>query len=260
MILLSLRALAGETKDLACFVYTLRRKLPITILSLRLSELQSQALRGVVAYLWGAYSVVAIHGLHGHPFKTWENRDGHLWLRDSLPTRVPKVRVMTFGYDSVVLFGRSRSTITDFAADLIVRLDLNRQHIGERQRPLIFICHSLGGVVFKELLVSLSLQRTRCQQLLQSIFGVVFMGTPHRGSRAATMGNILSRIVNAATLGTAIRSDPIRTLSVSSVELETISRHATQLLETISIVSFYEQKPIGPSLVRVEAARTICCF
>ncbi|RYP80927.1 hypothetical protein DL769_002205 [Monosporascus sp. CRB-8-3] len=193
--------------------------------------------------------IVAVHGLGGHAFNTWTDKDGHLWLRDSLPARVPKVRVMTFGYDSTVLFGSCRASINDFALDLATRLELERQHTEERRRPLVFVCHSLGGVVFKEFLVHLSLQLDRCHDLLRSVFGVVFMGTPHRGSRAATPARLLSQIINVATLGSVVRSDSIRTLQVSSIELETISRHATELLKALTIISFYEQKPIGPALV-----------
>jgi hypothetical protein len=193
---------------------------------------------------------VAIHGLNGHAFDTWTDKDGHLWLRDSLPARIPKVlRVFTFGYDSVVVFGSSRSSINDFAIDLATRLELERRHAEERQRPLIFVCHSLGGVIFKEFLAHVSLQLDRGRDLLRSISGVVFMGTPHRGSRAATPAGLLSRIINTVTFGSAVRSDLIRTLHVSSVELETISRHATELLKGLSVVSFYEQRPIGPTLV-----------
>ncbi|KAM0227318.1 hypothetical protein ACHAP5_012201 [Fusarium lateritium] len=102
--------------------------------------------------------IVAIHGLGGHPFKTWREKEGrHLWLRDSLPTHIPQSRIMSFGYDSTVLFGKSRSQIYDYAVDLANRLEIFRQNSKERYRPLIFICHSLGGVVFKEFLVQVAL-------------------------------------------------------------------------------------------------------
>ncbi|OAQ75600.1 ankyrin repeats (3 copies) domain-containing protein [Purpureocillium lilacinum] len=166
--------------------------------------------------------IVAIHGLGGHPVKTWRcPEDDHVWLRDSLPRRVPTARIMTFGYDSTVLFGGSRSTANDFALDLATRLRLERRDHLEKQRPLIFVCHSLGGVVFKEFLIHLSLQLDDGRDLLQSVFGVVFLGTPHRGSRRATPAKLLSKIINVATLGSG----------------------------ALRIVSFYEQKPIGPNLV-----------
>jgi hypothetical protein len=192
---------------------------------------------------------VAIHGLGGHAFNTWTDKDGHLWLRDSLPIHIPQARVMTFGYDSAVIFAKSKMGINDFAVDLLTRLRLARQQPQELSRPIVFICHSLGGVVFKEALIQAALQGDQYDAIAKRISGVVFMGTPHRGSRSASQARNLSRIINVVTLGSAVRSELLQTLQVSSTDLETISRHAAQLLKTVSIVSFYETKPLGPSVV-----------
>lgn len=156
---------------------------------------------------------------------------------------------MAFGYDSSVLLGKSRMTINDFAVELTTRLELEREKPQERNRPLIFICHSLGGIVFKEFLVHVSLQLDDCRHLAQSVAGVVFMGTPHRGSKIASPAQLLARIVNVATLGSLVRTDLLRALEVSSAELETISRHATLLLKSLAVISFYEQKPLGATVV-----------
>ncbi|KAF4981698.1 hypothetical protein FDECE_17641 [Fusarium decemcellulare] len=194
--------------------------------------------------------IVAIHGLGGHPFKTWTEKEGrHLWLRDSLPAHIPEARIMTFGYDSTIVFGKSRSQIHDYALDLASRLEMLRQRPQERDRPLIFICHSLGGVVFKEFLVQVTLNKDTFEHLAQSVSGVIFLGCPHRGSRVASHARLLSRIVNAATLGAGTRSDLIKMLQVSSTELEAVSRHAMYPLKSLIIVSFYEQQPTGLSMV-----------
>ncbi len=188
------------------------------------------------------YSIVAIHGLGGHAFKTWTNTDGHLWLRDSLPSHVPQARIMTYGYDSSLKFSSSRAKINDFASELATRLDLERGDAAERHRPIIFICHSLGGVVFKELLITMSLQAERYKNLAKSVSGVVFLGCPHRGSRVASPAQVLSKIINVATLGRAIRSSLLKTLERSSEQLQDISRKAVQLLAPLTIVSFYETR------------------
>ncbi|KAM7212754.1 hypothetical protein V8F06_011843 [Rhypophila decipiens] len=193
--------------------------------------------------------VVALHGLGGHAFNTWTDAEGHLWLRDSLPEKIPDTRIMTFGYDSAVAFSRSRLTINDFALELLERLRLVRKLAVEQQRPLIFICHSLGGVLFKEMLIQATLDTTNHGSIAHCVSGVVFLGTPHRGSKSASQAQIISKIINTATLGSGIRSDLLRTLQVSSPELETISRHAIQLLKRISIVSFYERKPLGFGII-----------
>ena len=66
-------------------------------------------------------SIVAIHGLGGHPYKTWtEGRN--LWLRDFLPKAVPEARIFTFGYNSSIAFGGTASRIDDFARTLLERL------------------------------------------------------------------------------------------------------------------------------------------
>jgi hypothetical protein len=87
--------------------------------------------------------------------------------------------------------------------------------------------------------------------VLKNIRGVVFMGTPHRGSRTAGPTLHLSRIINAPFFGGAIRSDLLKALRVSSKNLEEISYLSVPLLGDLSIVSFYEQKPLGISLVCV---------
>lgn len=156
---------------------------------------------------------------------------------------------MTYGYDSAVVFAKSKMGVSDFAADLLNRLRLARRQRHEQSRPFITICHSLGGVVFKEMLIQATLNAEEHAHIAQHIKGVVFLGTPHRGSRSASHAQLISRIINMASLGRGVRTELLRTLEISSGELETISRHAVQLLSKFPIVSFYERKPLGPSLV-----------
>ena len=156
---------------------------------------------------------------------------------------------MTYGYDSAWLFSKSESSVNDFALDLLSRLHFERTSQFESERPILFICHSLGAVVFNQALITASSQPDHYGDILKSIRGVVFMGTPHRGSRTAGPVQLLSKIVNAAAFGTAIRSDLIGVLKVSSRTLEDISLLSIPLLKELRIVSFYEKKPLGISLV-----------
>jgi hypothetical protein len=60
--------------------------------------------------------IVAIHGLNGHYVNTWTTalEDGSQvnWLRDLLPKEVPNARIMSFSYNSTVLFSKSTSDIS----------------------------------------------------------------------------------------------------------------------------------------------------
>jgi hypothetical protein len=49
---------------------------------------------------------------------------------------------------------------------------------GVGRRPVVFVCHSQGGLLIKELLTNLHTSHL----LLQATKGVVFLGTPHLGS------------------------------------------------------------------------------
>ena len=70
---------------------------------------------------------MAVHGLCGDPFETGtEEASGKLWLRDFLPYQVPNIRIMSYGYDSSVAFSKSEIELGDVAADLLNRLNDER--------------------------------------------------------------------------------------------------------------------------------------
>ena len=47
-----------------------------------------------------AYSIIAVHGLNGHPESTFTAANGICWLRSLLPERSPKIRVLSYGNDA----------------------------------------------------------------------------------------------------------------------------------------------------------------
>lgn len=69
-----------------------------------------------------------------------------------LPKNMSNARILSFGYDASVtaFFGRTSSdTILQHAHTLVAELVADRQLEGAMNRPIIFICHSLGGIVVK---------------------------------------------------------------------------------------------------------------
>src|SRR5947207_10262387 len=113
-------------------------------------------------------SIIAIHGFDGHRDNTWTESDsGILWLRDLLLTEVPNARIFTYGYD-VMKHARgpiSQQTIHDIAKGLVCDLVWERKttkvssnyHLTfslaqcrqNERRPIIFVVHSLGGIILK---------------------------------------------------------------------------------------------------------------
>lgn len=76
-----------------------------------------------------------VHGLGGHRYNTW-SKNNVFWPRDLLSRDFPDVRVITFGYDSVVVGPRGRvgqNQIHDHAKALIADLQRCRKN-GEEVR------------------------------------------------------------------------------------------------------------------------------
>ena len=71
-------------------------------------------------------------------------------MRDDLPTVTPHARIFIYEYDSTVVFSNDKSTFVEKASDLLERLRVRRSD--DQYRPLIFLGHSLGGLLIKQAL------------------------------------------------------------------------------------------------------------
>ena len=134
-------------------------------------------------------SLVFIHGIQGHPKKTWTygekekkpakpkhrvakifsrknqpekaERAGSneipflFWPKDLLAKDYPNVRILTYGYDSQVSkFFKgpaNQSGILAHGESLIHALEVQRR--GCHRRPIIFLAQSLGGIILKQVRV-----------------------------------------------------------------------------------------------------------
>ena len=57
---------------------------------------------------------------------------------------------MSYGYNAGTFFSNSVTDVEDQAKMLLQALNLERQSPSEKERPLIFIAHSLGGIIVKK--------------------------------------------------------------------------------------------------------------
>ena len=131
--------------------------------------------------------VVFVHGLTGRGTTSWQKGDV-LWPKELLPKQLPNVRIIAWNYNVDVLrFFNSKSkekSILQHAENLLFDLGGEREEEG---RPIIFIGHSLGGLVIKQALVIAS-QSEHSQDdntagyvdIINSTIGIVFLGVSHR--------------------------------------------------------------------------------
>ncbi|KAL7270772.1 hypothetical protein RUND412_006510 [Rhizina undulata] len=73
----------------------------------------------------------------------------------------------------------------------------------------------------------------------------MFMGTPHKGSSVADLGNILSGIVNTVTLTRLVRKSLLKDPQSNARTLNEISNQFIPRAEGLKIISVYERNPTG---------------
>lgn len=128
--------------------------------------------------------IVALHGIKGDAYHTWTEKNGKIenfWLRDQLPNELPGARIFSYGYDADVLFSRATGTIEDFAITLLEDLVRERKGDSNQQRRIIFICHSMGGIVLKKAL-NTAVDNFLYKDIYGSTSAILFLATPHLGS------------------------------------------------------------------------------
>ncbi|KAM0796938.1 hypothetical protein BDR22DRAFT_936967 [Usnea florida] len=211
--------------------------------------------------------VVFVHGLQGHPWKTWRYKEPRtskmptflkkvpqkrvFWPRDLLADDVTNIRIFTYGYDSNLSHYGSgpanQSNIHQHGLTLLNDVSAKRREC--QNRPLIFVAHSLGGLLVKQALIESEKQARdgRDRGLHETCHAVIFFGTPHRGSGDASMGRILAGI--ATTLQFDVNKSILRDLDPGSGSptLSTLMDDFNSLLTQRRIEVYTFQESAGKS-------------
>lgn len=145
------------------------------------------------------------------------------WPRNLLPEDFPQARIMVYGYDTKVTKYMSAATnqngVYHHSKDLLHALAREREQEQELHRPLIFIAHSLGGIIVKEMLARSSVSNDNGGEVVKSTHAVAFLGTPHRGSPdLAALGEWARSLISAFRMET--NSTILDALGLRTTDLE----------------------------------------
>lgn len=150
------------------------------------------------------YDIIFIHGLKGGVFKTWRQSDTmresldytECWPKSWLPEDFKNTRIFAIHYDSflsswnIACFD-NEFTIKDRSLQLIDELS----EAGIGSKPIIWITHSMGGLLVKHMLTHIYNEGST-NPLLNNTKGIVFYSVPHRGSEMAIWSQNIQRIIS----------------------------------------------------------------
>mmetsp|Transcript_5277 Transcript_5277/g.19322 ORF Transcript_5277/g.19322 Transcript_5277/m.19322 type:complete len:1005 (+) Transcript_5277:215-3229(+) len=142
--------------------------------------------------------IVFVHGLAGGPFMTWrtqaagtdswanleEGCEATVWPSDWLSKDFPNARILTVGYRTSLVDSDNATLSIEAQGEQLLE-KLVRAGVG--QRPVIWVCHSLGGLLAKQIMMSADRSEdSRVSQVSHQSQGIAFYSTPHFGASLAS--------------------------------------------------------------------------
>ncbi|KVH98362.1 uncharacterized protein LOC112511095 isoform X1 [Cynara cardunculus var. scolymus] len=198
-----------------------------------------------------SFDVIFVHGLRGGPFKTWRlsecksssksglvekideeaGKQGTFWPGEWLSADFPHARLFTLKYKTnLTQWSGSSLPLQEVSSMLLEKLIAAR--IGDR--PVIFVTHSMGGLVVKQMLHQASAENRG--NLVRNTVGVVFYSCPHFGSKLADMPWRMGYVFRPAPSIGELRSGSTRLVELNDF------LHDLHKKGSLDVLSFCETK------------------
>ena len=197
-----------------------------------------------------------------------------MWLRDLLPLDTSDARIMTWEYDSEYQTARhfTRMMMHSHPNSLLSALYSLRQDTKSNNRPIVFMCHSFGGLVVKEALVQASMAIPKYDKHLKTIRictkGIIFFGTPHQSTQETSFGKAIGHLFSIAQSrgrplsSLASRERPLTSLATVCDTLELQLGQFKSICTDFSIYYCYERRPTrnphGDDFVSIQQKASYC--
>ncbi|MDS4042594.1 MAG: hypothetical protein RKP20_15645 [Candidatus Competibacter sp.] len=186
--------------------------------------------------------VIFVHGLDGDARTTWHPKgDPQAFWPAWLGEDVPAIGVWSLGYAvSASAWKGHAMPLADRATNVLQQLKLDK--IG--RRPVVFVCHSLGGLLVKQVLRHASdFGNPAWKAITTQTKAVVFLSTPHSGADLASwiqyIGGLLRTTVSVEEL--EVHHPRLRELNLW------YRNHVADFDLTTEV--YYEKRPVAGILV-----------
>ncbi|KFA82002.1 hypothetical protein S40288_08003 [Stachybotrys chartarum IBT 40288] len=194
----------------------------------------------------GKVDVIAIHGLNPknksdpeHARDTWRTPagpHGRLWLQADLPEHIPDARIFLYQYNATAVYGKDKDTFVGKASELLEAIRIERD--GLESRPILFLGHSMGGLLIKQALINAH-NNPKYTQIKDATTGIAFFATPHHGGdeMLVSLGGVATKI--ALALGFKQGDDVIKALKSGTTFSDVMQEHWRHQLLHYDLISFW---------------------
>lgn len=194
--------------------------------------------------------VIFVHGLRGGPFMTWRQQEEktssgkngtECWPRSWLVRDVPNIRVLMVEYDTSLTHWVSQCPQQPETRSLMYRSEEIRcklRKAGVGKRPVIWVVHSMGGLLVKQLLLGAE-ENDEFRCMYDNTKGIVFYSTPHLGSALASYSSQARHLL--------LPSVEVKELCQSSPFLASLHENFLGLVDRhpdVKLLSFGETEPM----------------
>lgn len=186
-------------------------------------------------------AILFVHGLDGHWLETW--RHDACSKDDCWPHWVGEETgcdIWSLEYDAALSGWLDQAMpLPDQGSQV---MDLLASAPALKGKPLVFVTHSLGGILVKTALVYGAEEDRRFQHIVDHVLGVVFIATPHSGAQLATLARVIKYLLRI--------NPPVGNLEHHDPHLRTLNRRYQTLVKERGIEGYvYAEKrgvKIGP--------------
>ncbi|XP_033119502.1 protein SERAC1-like [Anneissia japonica] len=215
--------------------------------------------------------VVFVHGLLGGAFHSWRQRANDkgespsspdkdsadendivknltpCWPKTWLAEDCPHLRILTVAYETQVSewtstcpYGQEKRSLAARSQELLKKLE----EAGIGQRPVIWVTHSMGGLLVKQMLIT-AWQSKSQRTVASETAGVVFYSTPHQGSAIAAYSQQASYLLYPSV--------EVAELRQNSPSLRQLHGQFRAFVQTfgLPVLSFGEMQPTEVALLKL---------
>ncbi|KAK5652115.1 hypothetical protein OQA88_10757 [Cercophora sp. LCS_1] len=155
---------------------------------------------------------------------------------------------MSFRYNTTIRGTSSALGLRDHGRDLLCRLREDREDPEAELTPIIFIGHSIGGMIVKSALNIALREKTGFRSVLEACQGIVrmFFATPQYGMDSAAWPDFVKHVLrcNAPRPGAFPTRKMLTEMESNVSSLLKVSEDFKPLQKKLSFVTFLEDKPI----------------